>query len=137
MVLVNLNAMKLKIRFALMVLALIPISFISCEKFSGDTDSISGVWRCFEDSQLGYKNYSVTIYRAGAGYDTTFFIINNFNNLGLENETLVQLKDTVITIKSMDAFNISGTGYVRKNFKEIIWDYSVSSTYFNARYIRQ
>jgi hypothetical protein len=133
----KLKAMKIKAKYALMVMALITMSFISCEKFSGDTDSISGAWRCFEESQLGYKNYSVTIFRAGVGYDTTYFIINNFNNLGLENETLVQLNDSVITIKSMDAFNISGTGYVRKNFKEIVWEYSVSGTYFNARYTRQ
>lgn len=113
------------------------ITFASCEKFSGDKDSITGAWRCFEESGLGYKQYSVSIFRAGSGYDTTYFIINNFNNLGQELETLVQLKDTVITIKFMDGYSVSGTGYVRKNFKEIDWEYNVSSTFFTARYTKR
>lgn len=129
--------MKIRAMFVLMFLVLLPITFSSCEKFSGDTDSISGAWRCFEESGFGYRNYSVSIFRAGSGYDTTFFIINNFNNLGSERETLVQLKDTVITIKMLEGYSVSGTGYVRKDFKEIIWEYNVSGSFFSARYSRQ
>lgn len=137
MVNINFITMRIKAKFVLMILVLLPISFTSCEKFSGGTDSISGAWRCFEESELGYRNYSVSIFRAGSGYDTTYFIISNFHNLGQELETLVQLKDTVISIKMMDGYSVSGTGYVRKNFKEIIWDYSVSNTPFTARYSKR
>jgi len=129
--------MKIRAMFVLMFLVSLPMTFSSCEKFSGDTDSISGAWRCFEDSEMGFRQYNVSIFRAGTGYDTTYFIINNFNNLGQELETLVQLKDTVITIKLMDGYNVSGTGYVSKNFKEINWTYSVSSTFFTARYSKR
>lgn len=137
MVIINCIAMRIKAKFMFVIMVLLPISFTSCEKFSGDTDSITGAWRCFEESKLGHREYSVSIFRAGSGYDTSYFIINNFNNLGQELETLVQLKDTVITIKLMDGFSVSGTGYVRKNFKEIDWDYTVSSTFFTARYSKR
>jgi len=129
--------MKIRAMFVLMFLVSIPMTFSSCEKFSGDTDSIAGAWRCFEDSELGYRNYSVSIFRAGAGYDTSYFIINNFNNRGHELETLVQLQDTVITLKMMDGYSVSGTGHVTRNFKEIFWEYSVSSSFFSARYTRR
>lgn len=137
MVNINVKAMRIKAKFMFMLLVLLPITFSSCEKFSGDTDSISGAWRCFEESGLGYRQYSVSIFRAGSGYDTSYFIISNFHNLGQELETLVQLKDTIITIKMMDGYSVSGTGYVRKNFKEIIWDYNVSNSFFSARYSRR
>jgi len=124
---------------------LISISLIcfSCEKFSGGGDSITGTWHCNEESASGFRQYSVGIDRAGVGFDSTYFVLLNFHNLGFDFETYVHLKDTVLTfVTNNQAYSISGKGYVSKNRKSIDWSYNISGANANefgvrALYLRQ
>lgn len=130
--------MKNKGRLVLLLVIFLSVISTSCDKFSGDTDFIAGVWRCREESgDNGFRQYSVTIYRAGSGFDSTHFVINNFHNLGYEVETYVQLINSEIIINSMDGFIASGKGIVSKDFKSIEWEYSISNDYVKAYYFRK
>lgn len=119
-----------------LVFTLLALSMTSCEKFSGG-DSISGSWNCREERGDTYKQYSVMIGRAGYDYDTTFFIINNFHNIGFEYDTYVQLKDTVITLKYITSgeFYVAGKGYVSKDRNSIRWNYSISGPNVGDNYV--
>jgi len=123
-------------KYILLLMVLLTIALYSCDKFSGSDDSITGAWRCREESGVdNYRQYTVTIYRAGAGYDSTYFVIYNFHNLGPENETYVQLRDTVVTIL-MNDYSASGKGYVSKDFKTIDWAYTILDEYVTALYYK-
>ena len=113
---------------------IVPFLFISCEKYSGG-DSISGSWSCTEERGVRIKQYSVLIGRAGVGFDTTYFIINNFHNLGYEHETYVQLKDTTITLRFMDGYSVVGKGHVTRDLKAIEWNYSISGSGTSESYV--
>ncbi|RPH33633.1 MAG: hypothetical protein EHM93_04005 [Bacteroidales bacterium] len=134
----NFKAMRKITKALLILMVFIPIAFSSCEKFTGDTDSISGAWRCVEESgAINPRQYSVTIYRAGAGFDSTYFVINNFHNIGNEVDTYVQLIDTVITIRDINGYNAAGEGHVSRDFKSIDWNYSISGEYVRALYFKR
>lgn len=128
----------MKKHYKLIFLGILFLSFItSCEKYSGDTESIAGSWRCREESSLGGLNqYSVTISKADVGLDSTYFVIYNFHNQGFETETYVQLIDTVITITNFGSSLASGKGSVSKDFKTIEWNYTYSNTFVTALYFR-
>jgi len=121
-------------KYILFFSILIVFSISSCEKFSGGGDSISGAWLCRVENELT-PQYSVIIGSAGFSYDTTMFIINNFHNLGYEHETYVQLKDTIVTIISMDGYSVSGKGSVTRDFRSIEWNYSISGPGANDGYV--
>jgi hypothetical protein len=119
-------------KYAFVLSILLVLLNSSCEKFSGGGDSITGTWHCNDDSQLGARTYSAGIDRAGVGYDSTYFIILNFHNLGFDFETYVHLKDTVLTfVTNNQGYSISGKGYVSKSFKSIEWRYSISGSNAN------
>ena len=125
--------MRRRTRYFILLMVLLTITVASCEKFSGSNDSITGLWRCDEIS--GSRRYSVTINRSDI--DTTYFVINNFHNLGQEIETYVQLKDSTITFLNINSsYSISGKGVVRDNFSTIVWDYSISGSGVNDGYVR-
>lgn len=128
--------MKSQLKFILLLFSVLLV-VVSCDKFTGDTDSISGAWRCNDDiGSSGSRQYSVSIYRAGEGLDSTYFVINNFHNLGYEVDTYVQLIDTVITIRDFNGIGVSGGGFVSKDLKRIVWNYSISGDYIIAYYFK-
>jgi len=127
----------LKVKLSLIVLVLIT-AISSCDKMTGDDDSIVGGWNCREEtSNNDYHQYSIFIDRAGNGYDTTYYVIYNFNNLGQEVETYVQLANSKLTIRFMsEGYSVSGNGYVSKDLKTIDWTYMVSGEPYSALYSR-
>jgi len=125
--------MKSHTKYFILLMVLLAIAGVSCEKFSGDTDSITGLWRCDEVSSG--RRYSVTISRYEL--DTSFFVIYNFHNLGQDVETYIQLKDSVITFPNLNfSYSISGKGTVHQNFSMIDWDYSISGSGVNDGYVQ-
>lgn len=109
----------------------------SCEKYSGSNKSLTGAWRCKEESgEGGYRQYTVTIDREQK--DTTIFIIYNFHNVGLEIETYFQLHDSIATILPIGdgTYNISGKGIVKKDYSSIDWTYSITGNNTNDNYVR-
>jgi hypothetical protein len=129
--------MKNVIKSLISIMVLVVITNTSCEKSTGGTDSLAGSWNCRDEmGPNGYRQYSVSIDEAGAGFDSTYFVIYNFHNVGFEAGALIHLVDTVITINSMDGYSVSGKGYVSKNNKTIDWIYYFSNEYVTAYYYR-
>lgn len=128
----------LKVKLSLIVLVLIT-AISSCEKITGDDDSIAGGWNCREENDVNnIRQYSVLIDRAGAGFDTTYYVIYNFHNLGQDVETYVQLQGSTLTIRSMtEGYSVSGTGYVSNDLKSIDWNYNISGSTITALYYRK
>lgn len=126
-------------RFKLFFLLMVVLSLIttSCDKYSGDTTSISGAWRCREEWGMnGFSQYSVTISKADVGLDPSYFVIYNFHNQGFEVETYVQLIDSTVTISNLGGGFASGKGTVGKDFKTIEWNYTISNETITAFYFR-
>ncbi len=121
-----------------LLVILLSLLTISCDKYTGDTSSISGSWRCRAESSLnGFTQYTVTIDKAGSNFDSTYFVIYNFHNQGYDIETYIQLIDNVITITNIGGGFASGKGTVSKDFKSIEWDYSISNDFVTAYYYRK
>lgn len=127
----------MKGKYFILLMILIAFACSSCEKFSGGNgDSITGPWRCREENGNNFRQYSVSIDRAGGSYDSTYFIIYNFHNLGFDFETYAQLKDSTLRVIFTDGlYNVSGKGMVSKNLKIINWLYSVSGQNVNDNYV--
>ncbi len=117
--------MKRLSKYAIITI-LIAVASSSCEKFSGDNDSVTGLWQCRDESNNhSSRRYSVTIY--SSDLDTTQFIINNFYNLGNEIETYAVKKDSILTIwGNSGSYSITGRGRLAKDFSSINWEYSIS-----------
>lgn len=99
----------------------------SCDKYE-KTDGFTGVWRCRENFQGNkFRTYNVSVERY-TSIDSNTYVIYNLYNLGLDLETVVQLKDTVFSIfgTNSDSYFISGRGSWNKRTQAIEWEYSVS-----------
>jgi len=107
---------------------LIAVASSSCEKFSGDNNSVTGLWQCRDESNShSFRRYSVTIY--SSDIDTTQFIISNFYNLENEIETYAVKKDTILTIWGNSGnYSITGRGRLARDFSSIDWEYSISGS---------
>ena len=127
---------KAKLGFILLILA---IAISSCEKTTGDDDTIAGGWSCREESNVNdIRQYSVLIDRAGAGFDTSYYVIYNFHNLGQDVETYAQLQGSTLTIRFMtEGYSATGTGYVSDDLKSIDWNYNISGSTITALYYRK
>lgn len=122
--------MKNHTRYFILLMVFLTMAIVSCEKFSGGDDSITGLWQCREESSSGTRQYSATIY--SSDFDSTIYEIYNFHNLGNDVLTYVSMKDSTITILNMNAsYSISGKGIAHDNFSEIDWDYSISGSGVN------
>jgi hypothetical protein len=129
--------MKNHLKGLILLMLLFILASTSCEKYSGSNKSLTGAWRCKEESgDGGYRQYTVTIDRTEK--DTTIFIIYNFHNIGLEFETYFQLHDTIATIIPMGdvSYSISGKGIVKKDYSSINWEYSIVGNNTNDNYVR-
>lgn len=130
--------MKKQAKYLILIMVLLMTVMVSCEKFSGSNDSLTGAWRCREESgNNGYTQFTVTIDRLDP--DTTMFKIFNFHNLGFETEVYFKLHDSTATIiGSLDgAYGISGKGIVKKDLSSINWEYSISGDFVRAYYFRK
>lgn len=113
-------------KFALMAIVALLMG-ASCDKYEKG-EGITGVWRCREN-YLGtkFRSYNVSIDRY-TQLDSSSYAIYNLYNLGLDVETIVQLKDTVFSVLSTnsDIYFITGRGVWHKTTQTIEWEYSVS-----------
>jgi hypothetical protein len=134
--------MKLVHKYSIPLLVGIACICFACERFSGGGESITGTYHCNESGQ-GYRSYSVSIDKAGVGFDSTYFIVYNFHNLGFDFETYIRLRDTIITFTTNNqGYNISGNGYYHEYNNTIDWNYSITGSNANdfsvrALYIKQ
>ena len=129
--------MKRIVKYFIAFAAIISFTCSSCET-DNIGESITGSWRCREESgNMNYKQFSVNIDYA-SDIDTTLFIIYNFHNQGFEVETYARLRDTVLTLLQTNTMsNVAGTGYVSKDFRSINWEYSVDNEYVSAYFFRK
>jgi len=99
----------------------------SCDSFDS-SNTITGVWRNRETySNNRYRTYNVSVERYDL-IDTSTYIIFNMYNIGMDFETIVQLKDSTFTIigTSHPMTSISGKGTLHRHSFTIDWEYSVS-----------
>lgn len=100
---------------------------VSCDKYEKG-EGFTGVWRCRENYQgTKFRTYNISVERY-TSLDSNTYVIYNMYNLGLDLETMVQLKDTVFTIfgTNSDSYFITGKGTWNKRTQAIVWEYSVS-----------
>ncbi len=99
----------------------------ACDKYEKG-EGFTGVWKCKENYQgTKFRTYNVSVERYSK-LDSNSYVIYNMYNLGLDVETIVQLKDTVFTIlgTNSDSYFINGRGTWDKMYQVINWEYSVS-----------
>lgn len=104
----------------------------SCDKFDS-SNTITGVWRSKETfNGNNFRIYNVSVERYDI-IDTNTYIVFNMYNLGMDFETLVQLKDSTFTIMgSSDGMtSISGKGTFHKKSFTIEWQYSIAGNGLN------
>lgn len=98
----------------------------SCDKYEKG-EGITGVWRCRENYQVTkFRSHNVSVDRY-TQLDSSSYIIYNLYNLGLDVETIVQLKDTVFSVlgTNSDMYFITGRGVWHKATQTLDWEYSV------------
>lgn len=118
--------MKKLIQRLLFLAFLMLILGASCDKYEKG-EGFTGVWRCRENYQgTKFRTYNVSVERY-SGIDSNTYVIYNMYNLGLDLETVIQLKDTVFTIfgTNSDSYFITGKGAWSKSTQAIEWEYSV------------
>lgn len=108
----------------LVIMALI-LFIASCAPESSEevVADYSGTWTCSETTSnpAGTTNYSVRIKKAGSS--TTEYKIENFYNLGFNNEASLTINTSSITMSSQtigtgnSAFTASGSGSVNSSTK--------------------
>ncbi|MGD9978531.1 MAG: hypothetical protein AB7S54_11430 [Bacteroidales bacterium] len=97
-----------------------------CDKYDS-SNSITGIWRNRENySNDQYRTYNISVEQYDY-IDTSTYVIYNMYNLGMDFETLVQLKDSTFRILgSSSAISISGKGTFHRSSFTIEWEYSIS-----------
>ena len=124
-------ALTLKSLFVAVLFAFL----LSCDKDTDyPKDSIYGPWQCFQDDL--FRPYDVSISSLNAD-DETLIIIRNFHNLGFHVETFATVSDTIIEIVYVEPYHdIHGTGYVKRDFTAIQWEYFHSGINYYSVFLR-
>lgn len=113
-----------------LVLTIIFISQLSCDKETHVYNSVSGSWRCQEFNPLyGPSVYMVDIDRKRS--DTTQYLLSNFHNQDSYESIefiFAQLQDSSLIISRQAIAGIivkSGIGKISNDFRIIEFDYSI------------
>lgn len=112
------------------ILFFVLLSIQSCNKDDEPRTSILGSWNCEEFSEIGQRNYQVSIIRNPYIPDATNeYIIYNFHNLGLTEATEVYVREIEsgtlsITTPFPLGFTFNGKGIITSDFSRIEWDYT-------------
>lgn len=120
------------IRLTVVLFILLLIAGSSCDKFDS-SNTITGVWRNREIYKGGNpRTYNVSIERYDY-IDTNTYVIYNMYNLGMDFETLVQLKDSTFRIlySNNGASSIVGKGTFHRKSFTIEWEYSVTGEVYD------
>jgi len=112
-------------------LLIIILTVLGCKK-EEERNTILGSWNCEEYSDIGQRNYQVSITRNYYLRDSTNeYIISNFHNLGINEFNDVYIKKIeinklIITGTANLGISISGIGSVSDDFSRIEWEYTVN-----------
>ena len=102
--------------------------FFSCkDKNTYDPSSLTGVWHCEESGSISApRHYQVDISRSV--YDSTIYIINNFYNIGYNNDVYITTDDSLINISSqyIEPYSFSGHGKISIDYKKIELEYEAT-----------
>lgn len=105
----------------------------ACEDLLGDIetgdprDKIVDTWKCDEESSY-YKSvkevYWVEISKHPT--DSSRIIIYNFYNVDADAEAIMNGLNLTLPLQTLEGgYTVSGNGLIRKDYKEINWQYTV------------
>jgi len=110
-----------------LILSILSIVFFSCKEEQKEYVSISGQWRCEENSSSSLKVYTIEIEKSSANNDR--YAIYNFNNEGQEERIYPYLRNDTLFIENQfigsAQTSIEGIGIVSANKEIIRFEYSV------------
>ena len=110
-----------------LILSILSIVFFSCKEEKKEYVSISGQWRCEENSSSSPKVYTIEIERSSANNDR--YAIYNFNNEGQEEKIYPYLRNDTLFIENQfigsAQTSIEGIGIVSADKEIIRFEYSV------------
>ncbi len=129
------------LRKVFLIIVLIGFIFASCSKDKVHT-SILGAWNCEEIPEKSASSiYQVNIVRNNLLPDSTNqYVIYNFNQLGLEEERAVYIRQDsigklVITGTEIIGIHIEGSGTVASDFSKIEWNYLINKDVGSENFI--
>jgi hypothetical protein len=108
------------------------ICFFSC-KDDNKHDSVLGQWQCEEYYESGgYQKYMVSILHDPLSSDTSIYVISNFYQMGVTEESYVRFKlkgDSVLVYDQIVLNNSisGGSGTVKPDFSEINLNYHIQT----------
>jgi len=108
------------------LLGFVIILMVSCEALESGPDTLDGVWRCQEESQVfGFQAYDVNVSYLPT--DSTIIRMSNFYNLGAGKvvQAQVDLWDITIPAQTVEGLVFNGTGTLSGNLKTINLSYTV------------
>ncbi len=106
------------------------LSFVllSCGEKDKTYLSISGQWRCEENSNNNIKFYTIDIEKSSA--DNNRYAIYNFNNAGVEERIFPTLQNDTLIIESQfigsSVISTQGFGFVSSDKKSMRLEYSIT-----------
>ena len=112
------------------ILGIFLLSFLlfSCEKESKEYLSISGQWRCEENTTGTAKVYTIDIEKSTA--DDNRYAIYNFNNLGEEEKIYPLLRNDTLIINTQfigsGTFSVEGLGLISTDKKSMRLEYDLT-----------
>ena len=117
--------------FVLLIVVSLFIVVLGCKKDEQRT-TILGSWNCEEFSDIGQRNYQVSITRNYMQNEANEYIINNFHNIGLTESTEVYVREIdkgELTITGTAAIDMSftGKGVIASDFSRIEWVFKVNN----------
>ena len=116
----------------IILLSLIVLGFMSCNKKDEVRTSIIGSWNCEEYSDVyGQRIYQTNIVRNPISDATNQYVINNFHNTGLGEEVEVYVTEVepgklTITGSANIRVKYVGGAIVVDDFSKINWTYKVN-----------
>lgn len=101
--------------------------FTTCDKNNDDYSSIVGEWLVEDTGDLtNYRRYEVGIQRSPV--DTSWYIITNFYQTGINNELTITVQglDIIISTQQLGNYIIEGSGTIEPDYKKINLQYEVN-----------
>ncbi len=120
---------NIKIVLTIILLTSFFISTSSCKKEDKEYTSISGQWRCDEQSPMGMSSFTIDI--ENSTHNSSIYAIYNINNKGHEERAFATLKDDSLIIESQFIGNtmvdIEGYGIITEDYKLMTLYYTTKS----------
>ncbi len=115
----------------LLVISILLLSSCELDDFSVDSDderdNIVDTWRCEETSQLYGESNPYLSDISKESRDSVTIFINNFYQLGFDQEIYATLanRNIQIPLQTVDGHKIEGEGFVNTSYTSIRFEYTV------------